>query len=238
MKKITLIILSLVILTAGCSKANRITSPMPLAEVNGKVSPAVQASVSVSKDNSKNWEGTTNSQGEFYITNLTSGSYNLAVSADGYEPANQSLDVKEGEIRSVEISLVSLANKPKAQLTTSLTVDKYSFGQGDIVNLTLTVTNNSSETVKIPYSDSSGLYFSVTDSNNKEVWNSKYGLFFLCIAGDKPMSPGAILTASSIWNGKDNNGNIVPSGEYILTGFVSEWYISKDGQDNVKITIK
>ncbi|MFH1239011.1 MAG: carboxypeptidase-like regulatory domain-containing protein [bacterium] len=109
MRKFTVIILSLLILTSGCTKLRRVTNVIPLGELNGKVSPAVQATVSLYKDNIKVWEENSNpATGEFNASSLTSGSYYMTISADGFEPVNQTIAVQEGEMRSVEINLTKL----------------------------------------------------------------------------------------------------------------------------------
>ncbi|MFH1784133.1 MAG: carboxypeptidase-like regulatory domain-containing protein [bacterium] len=106
MRKTALILLSIMILVSGCSKAKRITSMTPFGEVEGSVMPAVAATVSVYKDTVKVQEGETDpATGTFGINNLNPGSYVMEVSAQGYETASEDFSVQEGYVTSVDITL-------------------------------------------------------------------------------------------------------------------------------------
>jgi intracellular proteinase inhibitor BsuPI len=87
------------------------------------------------------------------------------------------------------------------------------------VPLVFRVTNTTSTTVTLhvmgrsPTAD-----FHVTDRDGLTIWNRLRGQIMLGALRLFPLGAGNELTFRHVWDGRDDNGHLVPSGEYGVMG--------------------
>lgn len=105
-------------------------------------------------------------------------------------------------------------------IQTVLRTDKTSYVQGEIVNLTLSVSNTGMDTVFLNFYSSQQYDFTATTSGSL-VWRWSQGRVFLPVILPVRLSPGQTITYREIWNQKSNSGSQVPPGSYVMQGILT-----------------
>lgn len=140
-----------------------------------------------------------------------------------------SLTPFEGETEK-ESSVVAPKGKESQQndiasLVTGIEVEKQHIKQGESVSLRITLLNPTNQAITVPFPAAGHWlpYFTVTDKNGNEIWDSLYGMVFTMQYTEGTLKPGETWTHSIIWDGRDNNGKLVPAGEYSVTAVGCEF---------------
>ncbi len=115
-----------------------------------------------------------------------------------------------------------------ASLQVSLTTQSVN-RLGDTVPITFSIKNIGDRSVFVgyecPYADVR------VSQGDTIIWQWSFGQVFACSELGSLLAPGDSLTYSRDWNQKDNEGNQVPGGSYVITS----WFDAA-GVDGVKVT--
>jgi len=125
-------------------------------------------------------------------------------------------------------------------LQLSISLPKTVFGIGEPVNVTLTITNVSAETVNFT---STGMNFDflVFNATNNLVYEWSFGKAFPMFAFIEPLKPGENVTATYTWPQTFSNPESllenlqVPSGTYYIVGKSSQSYGLETAPEKVTI---
>ena len=105
---------------------------------------------------------------------------------------------------------------PNPQLSVTATVDQPAYPPGAAVTFTLTVTNPTNEPVTVGVGEPFADFAVRSAAGDAEVWRWSYGKFFLAILRLCGLGPGESVSVSEVWDQRDNQGQQVPAGEYVL----------------------
>lgn len=135
----------------------------------------------------------------------------LTASKPGYK--SQKIEIfdplKLGEQQEVDFNLELI------ELKLDLEVDT---GLASGVGLVLSVTNPASVPVTIFFSSGHTHDFSIYDASGELVWEWSHGKVFIMIALLKTFKPGETTVYKDIWDGRSNEGEVVPAGRYTVIG--------------------
>ncbi len=96
-----------------------------------------------------------------------------------------------------------------------MATDKIIYIQGDSVKMLHKITNIGQDTLEFHFTSSQEFDFFV---NGGALWRWSYGMVFLQIMMDRLLLPGESMDAYWKWNMINNEGNIVPPGNYEVSG--------------------
>lgn len=90
--------------------------------------------------------------------------------------------------------------------------------QVEQVGLTLNVRNTSGETLVVPFSSGQKYDFEAW-RDNRLVWRWSHGRVFTQALQQVRVRPGETLTYKETWNLRNNDGEKVPPGEYVIRAY-------------------
>ncbi len=228
-KKMIFVIL-LLLFSVGCTKAQKLTSITEFGGLKGEILPALPATITLYQNDTKILQTNSDAQnGKFNIPELSPGAYHMTIVAPNYQNYQQDVTIAVNQTNEIEIVLVPIPSKEPpespppisqhsyAELVTNLVIVKDSFNQGEQITLTVTMTNP--KDYPIPIGFSTGMWrpsFTLTDTNNNEIWYSQHNMGFICLWAEGIINPGETWTHTETWDGRDDHGNIIASGKYIL----------------------
>lgn len=224
-------VIFLLLFFIGCTKAQKLTSIAEFGGLKGEISPALQATITLYQNDTKILQANSDTQnGKFSMLELTPGVYNMTIAAPNYQNYQQDVTIFESQTNEIEIVLVPIPSKeppespppifqhPYSELVTNLVIVKDSFNQGEQITLTVTMTNPKEYPIHVGFS--TGRWrpsFTLTDTNNNEIWYSQHHMGFICLWAEVNINPGETWTHTETWDGRDDHGNIIASGKYTLT---------------------
>ena len=167
-------------------------------------------------------------QGEDNLGNpAPRGQYQLdaTITANGDLKATPiTLDVRAEGIR----EMTPRKNDLDAGLIAKLDSDKTTYNRDDSAQLTLTLKNESAQTTALTYPSGQQYDFAARpapkgkfDPRQKVIWQWSRGRAFTMMLQMKQFKPEETLTYKDKWDFKDQNGKLVPPGQYAIEGFVS-----------------
>jgi hypothetical protein len=102
------------------------------------------------------------------------------------------------------------------------------------IGMTLTVYNNSDQSVTFQFPTSQRYDFAIRDSSGREVWRWSDGRFFLQVLGSLTLEPGDAVRFKTEHEFVDEQGEPLPEGVYTVQGALT----ARDGQNWVKRTME
>ncbi|HHV53980.1 MAG TPA: hypothetical protein GXX55_00785 [Firmicutes bacterium] len=79
---------------------------------------------------------------------------------------------------------------------------------------TLAVLNTASDPVKLTFSTGQRYDFIVFDRKGNEIWRWSHSRAFIQMIGEMTAGPGQLLVYTAVWDGRRNDGEPAPPGEY------------------------
>jgi hypothetical protein len=142
----------------------------------------------------------------------------------GLKPAPITLDVRAEGIRQA----TPRKNDLDAGLVAKMESDKTTYASDESANFTLTLKNESGQTTALTYPSGQQYDFAARpapkgkfDPKQKVIWHWSRGRAFTMMLQMKQFAPGETLTFKDKWELKDQNGRLVPPGQYAIEAFVS-----------------
>ena len=107
------------------------------------------------------------------------------------------------------------------ELEVRLKLDNATYTQGELIQMTLTLTNTSDTTITLFYRDGQRFEFEVSASGGRPtIWRWSADRAFIQALGKEILGPGETLTYSETWAQRDNDGQSLPAGRYEARGTV------------------
>jgi len=106
-------------------------------------------------------------------------------------------------------------------LTVELSTDKGSYDLGEIIKISITVTNNRDEDVTLEHVDTLSQNFEALNERGEQVY--QWALNESCLPFPRKMVIPAGETVeilNTTWEQKDNNGEFLPAGNYSIIGWL------------------
>ncbi|MDI6793842.1 MAG: carboxypeptidase regulatory-like domain-containing protein [bacterium] len=155
------------------------------------------------------WSDITDEKGEYRIDNLPVNDYLIIAETEGYKRQEKEATIEAGKKVTVDFDLELIELKLNLAVDTGLPAG---------VGLVLSVTNPASVPVTIFFSSGHTHDFSIYDASGELVWEWSYGKVFIMIALPKTFKPGETMVYKGIWDGRSNEGEVVPAGRYAVIG--------------------
>lgn len=155
------------------------------------------------------WSDITDEKGEYRIDNLPVNDYLIIAETEGYKRQEKEATIEAGKKVTVDFDLELIELKLNLAVDTGLPAG---------VGLVLSVTNPASAPVTIFFSSGHTHDFSIYDASGELVWEWSYGKVFIMIALPKTFKPGETMVYKGIWDGRSNEGEVVPAGRYTVIG--------------------
>ena len=89
---------------------------------------------------------------------------------------------------------------------------------GETTTLTLTATNTGEIPYVLTFTTSQRHDFVVRAVSGREVWRWSHHREFLQVVSREQIGPGETWTFTQTWDLRDNEGEFLPAGDYMLTG--------------------
>jgi hypothetical protein len=102
-------------------------------------------------------------------------------------------------------------------LVALLETDKLSYGQGELLDMTLRLVNCASQPITRTFPDAQRYDFAAMMRDGDEVWRWSGGMAFAEIMGEETYQPGEQVTFTETWDQLDNDGEPLELGQYQLT---------------------
>lgn len=116
----------------------------------------------------------------------------------------------------------AITSAPSAQqgqtISVMVTTDKPGYNLGEPVRFTLTAMNTSGSPVTVLWASGQRYDFLVRSADGAEVWRWSRDKVFILILQELTLSPGESLTFQEVWDQRDNNGQPVVTGTYVVVG--------------------
>lgn len=164
----------------------------------------------------------TDSNGRFQLQ-VTPGPILLIVHKEGFHPARQLVTADPAAPPVVTFELRPQRPEPGPKplpLKVELILPAAEFPLGTPVEMTLRVTNPTSETVRA-YTSYPGGYDFAVHSGGEEIWRWSHDKVFVAMVGQLVLAPGEVREFRETWDQKDNEGQPVPAGAYMAIGFLA-----------------
>lgn len=164
----------------------------------------------------------TDSSGRFRLQ-VTPGPTLLIVHKEGFHPARQLVTADPAAPPVVTFELRPQRPEPGPKplpLQVELILPAAEFPLGAPIEMTLRVTNPTSETVQA-YTSYPGGYDFAVHSGGEEAWRWSHDKVFVAMVGQLILGPGEVREFRETWDQKDNEGQAVPAGEYMAIGFLA-----------------
>lgn len=100
----------------------------------------------------------------------------------------------------------------------TIVTDRFSFHRGQPVPVMLVKTNIRAVPVTLHYVTGQRFDFEVL-REGRVVWRWSAGRAFPQMTGRVTLQPGESQNFNIVWDQRDNNGNLVPPGDYTIRGF-------------------
>ncbi|MCX7968131.1 MAG: carboxypeptidase regulatory-like domain-containing protein [Armatimonadetes bacterium] len=157
----------------------------------------------------------TDANGNYQLL-LPAGEYFISVVKEGYEWQGTEVTVEEGQTVTVNFAL-NKSRDVQLPISVELEVEPKEARLGKPVTMTLKVRNESEEAVtlelRLPHAD-----FAVMNENGEEVWRWSHGKVFPAVLELVTLRPGEERRYRERWDQRDNEGNLVPPGDYFVVG--------------------
>ncbi len=89
---------------------------------------------------------------------------------------------------------------------------------GELMDMTLTITNTGDAPVTRRYNSGQSYDFIVRDGDDIVIWQWSFGMAFTEAIEHRTWAPGETVTYSAVWDQQDYLDNQVPAGPYSLSG--------------------
>ncbi|HUL83802.1 MAG TPA: hypothetical protein VL131_16760 [Gammaproteobacteria bacterium] len=107
------------------------------------------------------------------------------------------------------------------------------FNSGEPITFELQIANATNNGVTLMAGSScTVVVFEVSDSANQRRWGNADGLECVVRAQPHLYGPFEVVTESSLWNQKDSGGGQVPTGDYVVTASVGQYFAIPQGLVN------
>lgn len=126
------------------------------------------------------------------------------------------------------------ADELDARLNTERT--QFSQAQDQNVPLRLTVENEAAAPLRVEFATGQMYDFEVR-RNGELVWNWAHDRAFTQALQYREIQPGQEMTFTESWDFRDNQGNLVPPGEYTVRGILTSRFDEARVTDEVTITV-
>jgi len=162
----------------------------------------------------------TDAEGNYQLL-LPAGEYFISAFKEGYEWQGQQVTVTEGQTVIVNFALSKFQTPPELSLSVELEVET-PVQLGETVTMTLKVRNIGDQPVTLNFTSLPEADFVVMTENYEEVWRWSHGKSFITIVPDPiELPPGGEKSYIVEWDQKDNDGNQVPAGNYLVQGILN-----------------
>ncbi len=112
----------------------------------------------------------------------------------------------------------------------TLTSDRHRYNSGESVRLTLRLTNHGDKPLQLTFPSAKTHDVTVSDEDGRIVWQWSHDRAFAQALQERTVLAGGSLTRDVAWDGSDNDGDIVESGDYEVTG----WFTARDHDQKVE----
>lgn len=109
---------------------------------------------------------------------------------------------------------------PSAGLEARLALSDQAPHVGAPLRMTLSLRNNSGQPLQLSFPTSQRYDFVVRHDGGQEVWRWSADKVFAQVLGEETLAPGEILTFEEVWDQRDNSGNQVALGRYLIEGII------------------
>lgn len=169
----------------------------------------------------------TDANGNYQLL-LPVGEYFISALKEGYEWQGQQVTVTEGQTVIVNFALSKFQLPPDlSSLSVQLKVET-PVQLGESVTMTLKVRNNGIRPVTLTFTNPPEADFVVMTGDGAEIWRWSHGKAFimsgtntLVVPPPVVLPPGGGKEYEVEWDQKDNDGNPVPAGNYLVQGILN-----------------
>lgn len=105
----------------------------------------------------------------------------------------------------------------KSHLRIALSLSNRYLVPGDTVWFTLSIMNDSQDTLRMTLPTPLAVRFTVY-RQQRPVWRSDYGMMFAQVITPFAIAPGDSIPLRAFWLGKDNQAQWLPLGKYFVKG--------------------
>ena len=102
----------------------------------------------------------------------------------------------------------------------ALFTDKTTYKLGEVITLTLTVTNKGGSPLEIAFSSAQQYDFLIT-VGGEEIWRWSYGKAFAAVLTEVTLAPSEAVVYQEKWSQTDNQGKAASPGNYQVIGVLT-----------------
>ncbi|MGA1870892.1 MAG: BsuPI-related putative proteinase inhibitor [bacterium] len=112
--------------------------------------------------------------------------------------------------------------------------DKSSYRRGESVHITFIIENKEALPVLVRYASAKKFEISIADHEGFQIWSSSYAMRYAAMSISSEFKAQESKSFSVIWDQKDNNGTLVPPGNYTVK---AEWTSNYRGSTFTEIIL-
>lgn len=172
--------------------------------------------------------GTITDDGGNYQLLLPAGEYFISAVKEGYKWQGVRVTVGEGQEVTVNFALSKIQPSPDLSGISVELLIKSQVRLGEMVTMQLKVRNNGNRPVTLTFTNPPEADFLVMGEDGSEIWRWSHGKAFimsgtnsLVVPPPVTLPPGGEKEYEVEWDQKDNDGNPVPAGTYLVQGILN-----------------
>ncbi|MFH0925403.1 MAG: BsuPI-related putative proteinase inhibitor [bacterium] len=127
---------------------------------------------------------------------------------------------KSQSVADTPFSQEEVRKQKEMKLGCSVKVDKI-FNQDHTINIVFEINNLTKKPITLNFSSGKQFDIFITNSSNKNIWQLSAHLFYTMALTSLELGPGESKIYKAKWEQKEDQGLLVPAGEYKIEAFLT-----------------